>query len=183
MIVTEKPIDFTTSESFKSQKYDTYSEEGKAFLFNIASNQIFTNKQLAIIREYSTNASDAHVESGIPERPIKVSLPNDLSPVLKIRNFGRGMSEEVIWNVYSKICESSKRKTNDQVGMLGIGSKSAFCYGDSFTVHTYIDGVKKTYFGTKANSPVGDFMEIGSFETDEENGTEEIGRASCRERV
>lgn len=40
---------------------------------------LYSDPVLAVIREYSTNAFDSHVEAGV-QRPIEVSLPNAMSP-------------------------------------------------------------------------------------------------------
>ena len=62
----------------------------------------YSNKELAPIREYSTNARDAHVQAGIPTRPIEITLPSRLSPELHIRDFGKGLTLEQITDVYFK---------------------------------------------------------------------------------
>lgn len=40
---------------------------------------LYSDPTLAVIREYSTNALDSHVEAGV-KRPIDVSLPNAMTP-------------------------------------------------------------------------------------------------------
>jgi hypothetical protein len=109
----------------------------------------YSNKELAPIREYSTNARDAHVQAGIPTRPIEITLPSRLSPELHIRDFGKGLTLEQITDVYFKYWKSTKRDTNDQNGCLGIGAKSAFAYTASYTVISLCNGMKLVATGQK----------------------------------
>ena len=113
-------------------------EDGFAHIFNVLRNQLYSDKYKAVLREYSTNGVDAHVEAGIPERPIEVTLPTLLSPLLKIRDFGSALTEQEVHEIYAFYGESTKRNTNSQTGMLGIGSKSAFAYGDNFVITSFV---------------------------------------------
>jgi sensor histidine kinase regulating citrate/malate metabolism len=88
---------------------------------------LYSDPEYAVIREYSTNAFDSHIEAG-QTRPIEVTLPTDLAPFLTIRDFGIGLDAEGIESIYSLYGASTKRNTNDQVGMLGLGCKSALTY-------------------------------------------------------
>src|ERR1044071_3952848 len=72
------------------------------------SDKMYTRKQLAVVREYSTNAADAHI---VVERPIEnivVSLPTMTDLNFRIRDFGTGLTEEEIRNVYCVFGESTK---------------------------------------------------------------------------
>jgi hypothetical protein len=109
----------------------------------------------AVLREYSVNAADAHVEAGIPDKPIRVTLPGRLEPVLKIRDFGRGLTPEQIESLFCSYGASSKRTSNDYTGCLGIGCKSAFAITDSFTVTTFHGGRARSYSCFLDESEVG----------------------------
>ena len=109
----------------------------------------YSNKELAPVREYSTNARDAHIQSGQAERPIEVTLPSQLSPELRIRDFGNGLTFEAIADVYFRYWKSTKRNSNDTNGCLGIGAKSAFAYAASYTVTTWCEGYKTIATGQK----------------------------------
>jgi HSP90 family molecular chaperone len=142
MIVDDKRVativDGTITESFFSVK-----QENLAHIFSILRNSLYSDKAGAIIREYCTNAYDAHIQSGISQTPIKIGCPTPMNCLLTIRDFGSGLSEEQIYNIYASYGESTKRNTNDQVGMMGLGSKSAFSYSDSFTIISHNDGMQK----------------------------------------
>ena len=172
MIITEKD----TTGLVNSQEFTTrrlgIKASGWSHIASILRDQLYSDKILAPIREYSTNAMDAHVEKGIKNRPIVVKLPNSLSPTFCVRDFGFGMSEDKVWDIFANYGESTKRNTNEQVGMLGIGSKSAFAYGDSFLVISFQGGFKTTYALHVAGSKEGDIVKMGVGHTTEEDGIE-----------
>lgn len=121
----------------------------------ILRDSLYSNKILAVIREYCANAWDAHVCAGKGDTPIKVTLPTMLEPVFTVRDYGYGLSEEDVLQVYTQYGASSKRNSNEVVGALGIGSKSAFCYTDQFTVTSWHNGLKSVYIATLDSSNIG----------------------------
>ena len=60
-------------------------ESGISHIFHILRNQLYSDKETAVLREYATNAADAHIEAGIPDKPIQISLPSRFNLELKIR--------------------------------------------------------------------------------------------------
>ena len=147
-------------------------ESGISHIFHILRNQLYSDKETAVLREYSTNAADAHVEAGTPEKPIQISLPSRFNLELKIRDFGPSLSEREIQDIFAFYGESTKRNTNNQTGMLGIGSKSAFAYGDNFVINAYIDGKRTTYNAFIDDTKVGSIARLSIEATDEPNGLE-----------
>lgn len=116
-----------------------------AIIFDILRSQIYSDPILAVIREYSTNAYDAHVATNKKDVPILITAPTMLDCFFKVRDYGTGLSDEDVKNIYASYGESSKRNTNEQTGMLGIGCKSGFAYGDSFMVNSYQGGKLSTW--------------------------------------
>jgi len=113
--------------------------------FAVLSDKLYTHKIRAIIRELSTNASDAHVLAG-HTKPFKVQIPSQLDPRFVIRDFGPGLSYHDVVEVFTVYFASTKDQSNDYTGALGLGSKSPFSYGSrSFTVVSYHGGMKTTY--------------------------------------
>jgi hypothetical protein len=132
---------------------------------------LYSDPVLAVIREYSTNAFDSHVEAGV-QRPIEISLPNAMSPFFKVRDYGVGLSVEDIRNVYSKYGASTKRATNEQVGMLGLGCKSALTYTQQFTVRSVKDGQMAHVAISRTENGSGVMQVVHTQEVDEPNGVE-----------
>ena len=145
---------------------------GLHHILGILRNQLYSDKVLAVIREYSCNAVDAHTQAGKADKPIEVTLPNRLNPYFKVRDFGEALSDQEIQDVYAFYGESTKRNSNDQIGMLGIGSKSAFAYGDNFVINSYINGTKRMYNAFIDETQIGQISKIGEEQTNEENGIE-----------
>jgi hypothetical protein len=130
----------------------------------------YSDPERAVLREYSTNARDAHVEAGNPA-PIQVRLPSRLDPYLRIQDFGVGLLVEDIHMMYSRYGASTKRDTNEQTGMLGIGSKSGLAYADSFTLTSNKDGRQVQVLVSRDEDGAGQMNIVADLATDEPNGT------------
>lgn len=133
---------------------------------------LYSDPTMAVIREYSTNARDAMIEAGNGDQPIEVSLPNAMSPFFKVRDYGVGLSVEDIRNIYSKYGASTKRSTNEQVGMLGLGCKSALTYTQQFTVRSVKDGQLVLVAISRTEDGSGVMEVVHTSATDEKNGVE-----------
>jgi len=103
-----------------------------AHIMNVLTD-LYADPELACIREYLTNALDSHIEAG-QTRPVEITTPTALRPLLTIRDYGVGLDADGIRDIYSRYGASTKRETNDAVGMLGLGCKSALSYVDQFTL-------------------------------------------------
>ena len=147
-------------------------QDGLAHIFNVLRNQLYSDKILAVMREYSANALDANVEAGNGDVPIVVTLPNALNLNFKVRDRGFGLSDEDIKEIYAFYGESTKRKSNALIGQLGLGSKSAFAYGDNFVINSFVRGVKNTYNAFIDDSQVGQIAKLNSEKTTEHDGVE-----------
>src|SRR5664279_1326601 len=91
--------------------------QGMAHIMGVLTN-LYSDAPLAVLREYSTNARDAHQAAGV-DRPIEVSLPTALDPTLRVRDFGVGLSEQDILGIYARYGSSTKRGSDEQVGRSG----------------------------------------------------------------
>jgi hypothetical protein len=142
---------------------------------------LYSDPVMAVIREYSTNARDAMIEAGNGDKPIEVSLPNAMSPFFKVRDYGVGLSVEDIRNIYSKYGASTKRSTNEQVGMLGLGCKSALTYTQQFTVRSVKDGEVALVAISRTENGSGVMEVVHVSPIDEPNGVEisvPVGRSN-----
>ena len=149
-----------------------YTIEASAKAFSILSDGLYANKLEAVVRELSTNAYDAHVDAGHPDKPFLVHLPNRFSPKFSIRDYGTGLSHEDCMNLYTTYFGSNKTNSNDAIGCLGLGSKSPFAYTDNFLVTSYLDGKMRIYnsYKNERDEPV--FALVSEDDTTACNGME-----------
>lgn len=140
--------------------------------FKILSDGLYSNKIRAIIRELSCNAVDSHVAAGKPSAPFEVHLPTILEPWFAVRDFGVGLDDHQVVNIYTTYFESTKTNSNDFIGALGLGSKSPFSYTENFTVTAIKNGMKRIYSAFINESGVPSIAEMSSEPTTEENGVE-----------
>ena len=140
--------------------------------FHILSSGLYENKIRAIIRELSCNAYDSHVAAGKKDTPFDVHLPNTFEPWFSIRDYGTGLTNDQVINIYTTYFESTKTNSNDFVGALGLGSKSPFSYTDNFTVIAIRDGIKGIYTAFINEHGVPSIALMHSEETDEPAGVE-----------
>lgn len=138
--------------------------------FRILSSNLYKNKIRAIIRELSCNAVDGHIANG-NKNSFDVSMPGMLDPQFIIRDYGCGMDDETIMNLYTTYFASTKSDSNDYIGALGLGSKSPFSYTDTFTVVSFFEGVRRVYSAfIKDGEPT--ITKVAEQETTEPNGIE-----------
>jgi len=151
------------------------AEDATAHIMDLMSKGLYGDAETAVIREYSTNALDAHIEEGV-SRPIEVTTPVGTfsDPYLTIEDFGTGLTREDIRTIYSQYGASTKRATNDQVGMLGLGCKSGFALGDQFTVVSTKDGMTITVSIERDEQGTGVMRVVSEQRTDKPSGTKVI---------
>ncbi len=167
MILTgvEREVDSNISES-QVFKIKTTSQA-----FKILSSNLYSNKVRAIVRELSCNAIDSHKMAQNPN-PFEVHLPSIFEPYFSVKDFGIGLSDHDVFNLYNSYFESTKSQSNDFIGALGLGSKSPFSYVDSFTVESIFNGEKRIYstYLNSAGIPTTSFMSC--IECSDHNGLE-----------
>ena len=143
-----------------------------SFIVDMFADKVYSHKERAIIRELSCNAHDSHVMAGTKDVPFDVHLPTHLEPWFSIRDYGTGLSDEDVRNIFAGIGISTKRDSNEVIGCFGIGSLSPYALTDSFTVKSYINGICRTYncYRDEDRRPV--VALLTEMETDEPNGLE-----------
>ncbi len=127
------------------QKEQSFTIKASAKAFEILSSTIYSDIVKAIIRELSTNAYDSHVAAKNTDRTFDVHLPTTLEPYFEIRDYGTGLSEEEVFQVFCSYFESTKTESNDYIGCLGLGSKTPFAYSKNFTIKSFYQGVEYIY--------------------------------------
>ena len=122
----------------------SFTMQASAHAFEVLSKSLYKNEKLAIIRELSSNAQDAHIAAGV-EEPFDLHLPTSEEPFFDIRDYGTGISEDLIYDVYTSFFLSTKTDVEDQIGAFGLGSKTPFSLVDKYFVTSYCDDRKKVY--------------------------------------
>ncbi len=169
MILTQQTYN-TESSGLLAEKFFEIKDLG--MIFEILRSKLYSNPVLAVCREISCNARDAHREVGKFDLPIEIHLPHGLDPNFKVKDFGPGISPDRIENVFSKYTASTKREDNIQTGFFGLGAKSPWATTDSFTITTIVDGTKYQYVCYIDETKVGKIALLNKVITDESNGTE-----------
>lgn len=172
MITLEKPYSVRKSGIENDGISFGIKKDGLAHIFNVLRNQLYSNKILAVIREYSCNAYDAQVEAGNSDQKFVVTCPTLDDPCFKVRDFGHGLSPEEIAEVYAFYGESTKRNSNALIGQLGLGSKSGFAYGDNFVIRSFHNGTLYTYNAFLDETKIGQIVKMREEFTSEKNGVE-----------
>ena len=126
-----------------------FAPEAESFLMDMMSDGLYSDKYGSIVRELTSNAIDANVESGKTNVPVTIDItaPNSFSNQGEIAfgDSGIGISPDRIDDIFTLYFASTKRDDNEMIGGFGIGAKSPFAYTDVFRVETYSDNVKRTY--------------------------------------
>lgn len=132
---------------------------------------LYSDKVMAVVREYSTNAFDSHRLAGIT-RPIEVTTPTPLSPMFRVKDYGIGLSLDEIKSIYSMYGASTKRESNDFTGMLGLGSKSALTFTTQFILTSVKDGMKCVVSVSREADGTGAMTVVTHEATNEDSGVE-----------
>lgn len=154
-------------EGIEKQRFEI---EASAKAFDIIASKLYSQPILAIVRELSTNAVDAHIEAGNRDKKFNVSLPTDLDPYYTIRDFGTGLTPAQVKEVFTVVFKSTKTNSNEVTGCLGLGSKSPFSYVSTYNVESYVDGRVYYFSCFKDEMDIPCVAMTGEAETDEPNG-------------
>lgn len=150
----------------------TFRIKTTAKAFDILSSGLYTDPKLAIVRELSCNAYDAHTAAGHSDVPFEIHLPNNLEPWFHVRDFGTGLSDEDVMTLYTTYFDSTKTESNAFIGALGLGSKSPFSYTKAFEVISRFNGKRRIYSAFINEDGLPSIARLGEFDTDEINGLE-----------
>ena len=140
--------------------------------FKILSSNLYKRKIDAVIRELSCNAYDSHVEAGKEDIPFQIHLPSKYEPYFSVKDFGIGMDNDEIQNLYTSYFDSTKTERNDVIGALGLGSKSPFAYTTTFNVISVKNGVRRSYVCFLNEEEVPSILMMEETPTVDSNGVE-----------
>jgi hypothetical protein len=163
---TIKRTDTTVGREIYMQIAPEATEEIMEYLI-----KLYSDPEMACIREAATNARDSHILAG-QTKPIEITTPSKLLPVLIIKDYGVGLNEEDFDLIYSRYGISTKRESNEFNGTLGLGCKSPLAYVDQFTVIGIKDGVCTTVSVARHENRGATMKIIDASPTDEPNGVE-----------
>jgi Histidine kinase-, DNA gyrase B-, and HSP90-like ATPase len=171
MIIKNTSSPSSTSGDMASSKA-SIDPKNSDFIGSLLRDKIYTDKILAPIREFILNALDSHVESK-SDKNVEVRIVKDDSGkyTWSCRDFGYGLSENDVREIFFMYGNSTKRNTNSQVGMLGLGAKSFYAYTDTYFVTSYHEGVKTSYCATLEASDQGQSVGV-MYKVSEEPTTE-----------
>lgn len=152
------------------------SSKGMHMASHMLRDRIYSDKILAVIREYATNSIDESIQSK-SDKPVEVKIENINNQYMwSCRDHGRGLTENSIRTVYGMYFESTKSHSNEYIGGLGIGSKSGHAYTDTFYITSYHQGFKTQYaciLGAGSQGiPVGEIYKVSDPEPTTESGLE-----------
>lgn len=143
-------------------------------IMSILSDNIYSDKIMAVVREIICNAVDACVMSPNIGKPVVLHAPTIAEPWISFRDWGNGLSFEEVKNIFVCYGKSTKRDTNLATGMLGIGSKSPFSYTDAFNVISYTGTEKVTYCAQKTANGGATMYQVATIPCDEPTGLEVV---------
>jgi hypothetical protein len=129
-----------------------FTVKADAMFFTMMSGGLYSDPVKAIVREYSTNAVDSHISAKNPE-PFEVHLPTIEDPYFSVHDFGTGLSNEDVKQIFCSYFASTKRPedydTDEErehaiqlTGKFGLGSKAALVYTQSMTVVSFFNGTR-----------------------------------------
>ena len=118
------------------------------FITTLLTSNLYSKPLESFLRETVANAADSHVEAGTDEKILMLiqdSQENLQSKIISIRDYGTGVSPERFDLIYRNIGSSTKRTSNDYIGMFGIGRMSCLALCDVATINSYYNGTKYSY--------------------------------------
>jgi hypothetical protein len=163
----------------KAASIETNVEQGKTLGFGISDirlvvdilSKLYAYPIQTLVQEYICNGRDAMRENGTwGTKAIKIGVPNKFEPTFKVRDYGCGITPDRMENIFVNYGSSTKRNSNTQTGGFGIGAKSAFAYTDSFSITSFVDGVKYLYVAHLGDE--GGVNLVNKSATTEANGVE-----------
>jgi hypothetical protein len=116
-------------------------------LMQMLSKNLYSDAIGSTIRECASNALDSHRRSGC-DKPIIVSFKRNIKAdtyEFAVEDFGIGLDADDVKNIISKYGKSTKRNSNTELGMMGLGFKAPLAYSSSFYFVCRKDGIERKY--------------------------------------
>jgi hypothetical protein len=115
-------------------------------LMQMLSKNLYSDDIGSAIRECASNALDSHRRAGV-DTPIIVSFKSstDYNYEFCVEDFGIGLDADDVKNIISKYGKSTKRDSNTELGMMGLGFKAPLAYSSSFYFVCRKNGMERKY--------------------------------------
>jgi len=116
-------------------------------LMQMLSKNLYSDSIGSTVRECASNALDSHRRAG-SDKPIIVSFKrNNQADTYEfaVEDFGIGLDANDVRNIISKYGKSTKRDSNTELGMMGLGFKAPLAYSSSFYFVCRKDGIERKY--------------------------------------
>lgn len=115
-------------------------------LMQMLSKNLYSDSIGSTIRECASNALDSHRRAGVKD-PIIVSFVRNTSDnyEFSVEDFGIGLDDNDVKNIISKYGKSTKRNSDTELGMMGLGFKAPLAYSSSFYFVCRKDGIERKY--------------------------------------
>jgi hypothetical protein len=116
-------------------------------LMQMLSKNLYSDAIGSTIRECASNALDSHRRAG-SDKPIIVSFKRAAKAdtfEFAVEDFGIGLDADDVVNIISKYGKSTKRDSNTELGMMGLGFKAPLAYSSSFYFVARKSGVERKY--------------------------------------
>lgn len=148
-------------------------KENINFLATLLTSNLYSKPLESFLRETVSNAYDSHIEAGT-EEPILLLIEDDKESYnyrISIRDYGTGISPERFEKIYRNIGSSTKRDSNDFIGMFGIGRFSCLACTNLANITSYYEGKKYSYVMYKNGNGI-NIDRLSVIEGDFKNGLE-----------
>ena len=90
------------------------------FITTLLTSNLYSKPFESFLRETIANAYDSHLEAGTDKNIILLfESKNEYTYTVSIRDYGTGVSPERFEKIYRNIGSSTKRESNDFIGMFG----------------------------------------------------------------
>lgn len=115
-------------------------------LMQMLSKNLYSDPIGSTVRECTSNGLDSHRRAKASEAivvSLKVNAQNNYE--FSVEDFGTGLDADDVENIISKYGKSTKRESNTEIGMMGLGFKSPLAYSSSFYFVCRKDGIERKY--------------------------------------
>lgn len=170
-------IDTSGGDEFESYRF-RFDEETNGHIFRSVTT--YSDPIGSVVRELTSNCFDSHKRAGV-DRDVEIAIINgnkleSTYDRIEFRDFGVGLSNQQVRDIFTVLGASDKREDNSEIGGFGLGSKSPFGYIrdldgiDTFEIDTWYNGVHTKY--SLMETMDGPRMtKLFSYEDDRTNGT------------